>query len=163
MDHKGNSSTTMVTPSPSKAKRLLVFLSQAMRRSSDHQVLSATCKESSNDSDAVRGKFNGFKLEIPPSNTPGLTSALQLQLLWNSLKTPSLDPCMIVDMTAGIKVHICWNHTPKRSFCSVFLILQPFESISGTGPFLQDLLLVVQLIFPGSQDVTQKGTFHLLS
>ena len=149
MDHKGSSSTTMVTLSPSKANG-------CFSSASDAQGLSTTkffLQPVSNESDAVRGKSNGFKLKKPTlkHTRADLSLIAAVDDCWTPL---SLDPSVRLTMPAEIKVHIYWNHTPKRSFCNVFLILQPFESIPSGCPFLQYLFLIMQLIFTSSQNVT---------
>ena len=73
--------------------------------------------------------FNGFKRNPTLKHTQAdlsLTAAVD-EIRFGS---PSLVSCTDVDMTARITVHICTNHTPKKSFLfCIFLILQPFESI----------------------------------
>ena len=105
MDHKGSSSTTMVTLSPSKANG-------CFSSASDAQGLSTTkffLQPVSNESDAVRGKSNGFKLKKPTlkHTRADLSLIAAVDDCWTPL---SLDPSVRLTMPAEIKVHIYWNH-----------------------------------------------------
>ena len=102
MDHKGSSSTTMVTLSPSKANG-------CFSSASDAQGLSTTkffLQPVSNESDAVRGKSNGFKLKKPTlkHTRADLSLIAAVDDCWTPLSLVRLT------MPAEIKVHIYWNH-----------------------------------------------------
>ena len=98
----------MVTLSPSKAigQRLLVFLSQ---RCAGLQTTKFFLPPVSNESDAVRGKSNGFKLKKPTlkHTRANLSLIAAVDDCWTPL---SLDPSVRLTMPAEIKVHIYWNH-----------------------------------------------------